>query len=150
MHACSQGKTPQPYAFSGRAILFTHASSPQCSTYYYIQHHTDDGVLDLEHEANGSVSKANGAAAVFNPKAAPPTDSQQWYMYLHPLSSLVVSWLHGQVLPYQVDGEGHTKCFVSNSNGGEDQMWKEEDGSIASVKYPYVVGRCVNITEDDL
>ena len=123
----------------------------QCST-YYIQHHTDDGVLDLEHEANGSVSKANGAAAVFNPKAAPPTDSQQWYLHL--LSNghyVVASWLHGKVLTYQVDGGGHTKCFVSNSNGGEDQMWKEEeDGSIASVKYPYVVGRCVNITKDDL
>ena len=58
-----------------------------------------------------------------------------------------------KVLTYQVDGGGHTKCFVRNSNGGEDQMWKkEEDGSniIASVKYPYVVGRCVNITEVDM
>ena len=114
----------------------------------YIQHDTDDHVLDLEHLANGPVCKGNGAAAIFNPRAATPTDSQQWY--LHPLPDgnhyLVISSLHGKVLTYQVDEGGRPKCFVTTSNGGEDQKWrKEEDGSVVSVKHGYVVGRCVGI-----
>ena len=101
----------------------------QCSTneLCYIQDFKSDHVLDLEHEPNGSVCKSNGAAAVFNPKADPPTDSQQWY--LHPLSNghyLVVSKLHGKVLTYQIDEEGHRKCFVSNSSGGQDQQRQDQ------------------------
>ena len=122
----------------------------QCSTneLCYIQDVKSDHVLDLEHEPNGSVCKSNGAAAVFNPKVDPPTDSQQWH--LHPLSNghyLVVSKLHGKVLTYQID-EGHRKCFVSNSNGGQDQQWKKE-GSVVSVKYySYSIGKCVDIAAD--
>eukprot|EP00731_Ephydatia_muelleri_P009891 Em0005g477a len=80
----------------------------ECSTdeLCYIQEFKSDRVLDLEHELNGFACKSNGTAAVFNPKADPPTDSQQWY--LHPLSNghyLVVSKLHGKVLTYQIDEE---------------------------------------------
>ena len=126
----------------------------QCSTneLCYIQDVKSDHVLDLEHEPNGSVCKSNGAAAVFHPKADPPTDSQQWY--LHPLSNghyLVVSKLHGKVLTYQRDEEGHRKiCFVSNSNGGQDQQWmKGKEDSVVSVKYDsYSIGKCVDIAAD--
>ena len=123
----------------------------QCSTIElcYIQNVNSDHVLDLEHEPNGSVCKSNGAAAVFNPKADPSTDSQQWY--LHPLSNghyLVVSKLHGKILTYQIDEEGHRKCFVSNSNGGQDQQWIKKEGEVVSVKYNFHVGKCVDIIAD--
>ena len=130
--------------------------SPQCSTneFCHIQDLKGDHVLDLEHEPNGSVCKSNGAAAVFNPKVDPPTDSQQWH--LHSLSNghyLVVSKLHGKVLTYQMDEEGHCKCFVSNSSGGQDQQrqdqqWMKEEGSVVSVKYDFHVGRCVDVIAD--
>ena len=122
----------------------------QCSTneLCYIQDvNKNDHVLDLEHEPNGSVCKSNGAAAVFNPKADPPTASQQWYLYL--LSNghyLVVSKPHGKVLTYQIDEEEHPKCFVSNSSGGQDQQWMKKEGSVVSVKYDfYSIGKCVDV-----
>ena len=115
----------------------------------HIQDSKSDLVLDLEHEPNGSVCTSNGAAAVFNPKADPPTDSQQWY--LHPLSNghyLVVSKLHGKVLTYQIDEKEHPKCFVSNSNGGQDQQWMKKEDCIVSVKYDFPVGKCGDIIAD--
>ena len=124
----------------------------QCSTngqLCYIQDLKSDHVLDLEHEPNGSVCKSNGAGAVFNPKADPPTASQQWYLYC--LSNghyLVVSKPHGKVLTYQRDEEGHPKCFVSNSNGGQDQQWMKKEDSVVSVKYNFHVGKCVDIIAD--
>ena len=124
--------------------------SSQCSTneFCHIQDLKSDHVLDLEHEPNGSVCKSNGAAAVFNPKADPPTDSKQ--RYLHLLSNghyLVVSKLHGKVLTFQID-EVHHKCFVSNSSEGQDQQWMKEEDSVVSVKYDVHVGRCVDIIAD--
>ena len=135
----------------------------------YIQDFKSDHVLDLEDEPNGSVCKSNGAAAVFNPKADPPTDSQQWYLHLLPDGHyLVVSKLHGKVLTYQIDEKGHRKCLVSNSCGGQDQQrqdqqrqdqqrqdqqrqdqqrMKKED-SIVSVKYDFDFGKCVDIIAD--
>ena len=115
----------------------------------YIQDVKSDHVLDLEHGPNGSVCKSNGAAAVFNTKANPPTDSQQWY--LHPLSNghyLVVSKLHGKVLTYQMDEEGHPKYLVSNSSEGQDQQWMKKEDSVVSVKYDFHVGKCVDIIAD--
>ena len=122
----------------------------------HIQDSKSDLVLDLVHELNGSVCTSNGAAAVFNPKADPSTakadpsnDSQQWY--LHPLSNghyLIISKLHGKVLTYQIDEEGHRKCFVSNSNGGQDQQWMKKEDSIVSVRYDFRVGKCVDIIAD--
>ena len=52
----------------------------------------------------------------------------------------------------QID-EGHPKCFVSNSNGGQDQQrqdqqWMKEEGSVVSVKYDFHVGKCVDIIAD--
>ena len=124
--------------------------SPQCfkNEFCHIQDLKSDHVLDLEHEPNGSVCKSNGAAAVFNPKADPPTDIQQWYLYrLSNGHYLVVSKLHGKVLTYQID-EGHHKCFVSNSNGGQDQQWMKKEGEVVSVKYDFHVGKCVDIIAD--
>ena len=120
----------------------------QCSTneLCYIQDFKSDHVLDLEHEPNVSVCKSNGAAAVFNPKADPPTASQQWYLYrLFNGHYLVISKPHGKVLTYQID-EVHCKCFVSNSNGGQDQQWMKEEDSVVSVKYnSYSIGKCVDV-----
>ena len=138
-------------AYSTCSLSCIGVFSPQCSTNEFcrIQDLKGDYVLDLEHEPNGSVCKSNGAAAVFNPKADPPTDSQQWP--LHPLSNghyLVVSKLHGKVLTYQIDEEVHRKCFVSNSSEGQDQQWMKEEDSIESVKYDFHVGRCVDVIAD--